>query len=463
MPDKTPKKILLVDDDDALRDLLGSILIKAGFEVSKAQDGKSAQGLLGLEEFDLVISDIRMPGLSGIELLHYVKRTKKPIPVILMTGFSEILETKQAHEIGAAGFLAKPFKLNELTSLVRETITPTESASVAQEEDLDDQFGSLRIDDFFSGKEIMFDIFVRLSSTKYIKVATSGESISLDRITLYKGKGLTHLYLLKADLRKYLGFAVNLASKAAASKLIDTPRKLKVLTATCGTLLKSLFLEDLDKEKFAAASEMVVTTISLMGEDADMLHLMEAIQGQSEQLYRHGLAVSIYSVLIAKAAGWKSPRTIMLASMAGMLHDIGKKQLTKELIEKPKSEMNPAEIALYESHTSRGLELLGRMNGVPEDVATVALLHHENCTGTGFPQHLSKNRVSPLARLVGLANVFAELAFAGPDSPGMTATQALARLASVNPERFDPEFLKALSSLFSGQHPDSAPSSPKTS
>jgi putative nucleotidyltransferase with HDIG domain len=454
-----PKKILLVDDDDALRQVLGSILIKAGFLVTPAQDGPSAQSLIALEQFDLVISDIRMPGLSGIELMHFIKRTR-PMPILLMTGFSEILEAKDAQDMGAAGFLAKPFRQGDLITLVREIIGQTES-SAPPVEDIDDLFSSLRVDDFLTGKEIMFDIFVRLSATKYIKVATGGESIGLERINVFKAKGLTHLYLRKDDFRKYLGFAVNLAAKVADAKSIDNPRKLKVLTQTSGTLIKSLYLDDLSKEKFEAASELVLNTVSLMGEDTDILQLMEAIKSQSDHLYRHSLAVSVYSVLIAKAAEWKSPRTIMLASMAGMIHDIGKKQLPKELLDKPKDKMDAAEVKLYETHTGRGLELLSRMKGVPEDVAIVAAQHHEECTGTGFPQHLPKNKVSPLARLVGLANAFCELAFAAPGFDGMSASQALTRITSLSPERYDAEFLKALSSLFSGKHAGAAERSTK--
>lgn len=112
------KKILLVEDDNYFRAAVKSIVGKK-YEIIEAENGKVARDLIPTSNPDLIISDIQMPHLSGVELLEWVK-THKPTPVILMTGFSHILETQQAHALGADDFLPKPFREEELLEKIRK-------------------------------------------------------------------------------------------------------------------------------------------------------------------------------------------------------------------------------------------------------------------------------------------------------------------------------------------------------
>ena len=116
-------KILVVDDDNDLRELIIDILLAKKFDVKEAENGKSAQSMIAIEDFHIVITDIKMPLLNGIELLHYVKRTKPKINVILMTGFSEVTETQEAYELGAREFLLKPFRKEDLLAAVEKCIS----------------------------------------------------------------------------------------------------------------------------------------------------------------------------------------------------------------------------------------------------------------------------------------------------------------------------------------------------
>src|SRR5690242_19498858 len=101
-------RLMVVDDNDVFRSALKICLEDAGYEVVVAENGKAASEILGLRDFKAVISDIRMSPIDGIELLKFIK-TSSTTPVILMTGFSDLLETHQATQLGAAGFLSKPF------------------------------------------------------------------------------------------------------------------------------------------------------------------------------------------------------------------------------------------------------------------------------------------------------------------------------------------------------------------
>src|ERR1700733_3958409 len=159
------KRLLLVDDEAFFREALQTVLKQSGFEVTTAPHAKVAQDLLGIGSFDVVVSDINMPGISGIELLKFVRNTKPDLPVILMTGFAELKETVEADSLGAKGFLAKPFKKEDSLGLLENLLVPT-GATEKIETNQDLNFCKLSIDDFISGHQIKFDIYVRLSGAK---------------------------------------------------------------------------------------------------------------------------------------------------------------------------------------------------------------------------------------------------------------------------------------------------------
>lgn len=440
------KKILVVEDDASMSTALEQMLKAMGYSVMVAADGLAAQSVLALQDFDLVLSDIRMPNMNGIELLHHIKRTK-PIPVVLMTGFSEIAETKEAYDLGAKGFLAKPFKKAELTEAFDQILGKT--AEVPQEEDLDPQFTGLRIEEFVTGKEILYDIYVRLANTKYVKVGSGGESLSMERIAKYREKGLNHLYLRKEDFRRYLGFTKTVAKKVAGAMNIDHNRKVAFLAQTSRAAMKHLYRESIDKDTFEVATELVAMAGEVLCEQPEAYALFDVLRSQGDAMYAHSLAVSLYSTLIARHVGWKSPRTLTRLAMAGLMHDIGKKEIDPAILEKTRVELSAEEVRLLESHPTRGAEILRDLSEVPEEVVQVALQHHENCKGLGYPMRLSKGHIIPLARLVAVAEEFCELAF--PPSAkhkALSANEALQRVNETDLGRHDPEFLKALNEIF---------------
>ncbi|OFZ80209.1 MAG: hypothetical protein A2583_11410 [Bdellovibrionales bacterium RIFOXYD1_FULL_53_11] len=117
----TQARILVVDDDLNMRETLAMMLEMAGFNAAKAEDGLAARELMQSGDFDLVISDIKMPRMNGIELFTWNKQNKN-IPTILITGFADIIETKEAFEMGVLEFLAKPFDNEEIMSAVMKTL-----------------------------------------------------------------------------------------------------------------------------------------------------------------------------------------------------------------------------------------------------------------------------------------------------------------------------------------------------
>lgn len=114
------KTLLIVDDEPDLRGILSSELEYLGAKVYQAENVTAAKLIIDQHHIDLVISDIRMPGETGIDLLNYIKsKSSDGPPVILITGFADITN-QSAIEKGAAALLSKPFLLEDLFQMAND-------------------------------------------------------------------------------------------------------------------------------------------------------------------------------------------------------------------------------------------------------------------------------------------------------------------------------------------------------
>ena len=128
MADATRPHVLIVDDDAGQRGLLASFLSSHGFGTTAAASGEEALARLAEKRADLMISDIRMPGLSGLETFRRARAIRPDLPVVLVTGFANVRDAVGAMRDGAFGYLEKPIDLDELLALARLAIGVEEPA-----------------------------------------------------------------------------------------------------------------------------------------------------------------------------------------------------------------------------------------------------------------------------------------------------------------------------------------------
>ncbi len=113
-------KILIVDDDSGQRSLLDSFLRSQGFDTVTADSGARALEVLNSQAVNMMISDVRMPGMSGLETLRKAREKHKVLPVLLVTAYADIRDAVGAMRDGAVNYLAKPIDLDELVATVRQ-------------------------------------------------------------------------------------------------------------------------------------------------------------------------------------------------------------------------------------------------------------------------------------------------------------------------------------------------------
>ncbi|MDX9978733.1 MAG: sigma-54 dependent transcriptional regulator [Lentisphaeria bacterium] len=112
------RTILVVDDDAGQRGLLAEFLSRQGFRIRSADSGERALALLAEETPDLMISDVRMPGITGLEALRQARTTHPSLPVLLVTGYADVRDAVEAMRDGALDYIEKPIDLDELLCLV---------------------------------------------------------------------------------------------------------------------------------------------------------------------------------------------------------------------------------------------------------------------------------------------------------------------------------------------------------
>ena len=104
-------RVLVVDDEVAIRDLLAKTLALAEYDVDLAPDGRAALDRLRVMPYDLLITDLKMPGVDGLAVIREARRLKTDMPVIIITGFSTEASAIEAVNLGVSGYLTKPFRV----------------------------------------------------------------------------------------------------------------------------------------------------------------------------------------------------------------------------------------------------------------------------------------------------------------------------------------------------------------
>lgn len=188
--------ILLAEDQAMIRTALASLLqLEAGFTVTEAADGTAALQLLKQQRFDLLLSDIEMPGHSGIELAQYIQQHKLTAKVVIITTFGRAGYVKRAMDTGVGGFLLKDAPVDQLVQAIHQVMA---GKRVVDSELL---LNSLGEQDPLSDKE-----------RQALRLAADGQSTSEIAAALYIAEGTARNYLSEA------------ISKLSAANRIDAAR-----------------------------------------------------------------------------------------------------------------------------------------------------------------------------------------------------------------------------------------------
>lgn len=170
-------KILVVDDEESIREFLEIMLRKEGYEITLAEDGLKAKELIQKKSFDMIISDLQMPNMTGIELLKYVRQDYPEMLFMMITAFGTTETAVEAMKMGAYDYLTKPFKIDEvrinIANALRSKNLEFENRSLKKE--LNKEFSFQNIIGNSPAMHYVFDLIKRVSQAP-TNILVTGES-----------------------------------------------------------------------------------------------------------------------------------------------------------------------------------------------------------------------------------------------------------------------------------------------
>ncbi len=311
-----------------------------------------------------------------------------------------------------------------------------------------DEMVSVPIESFFSGIPTSVDVYIALSETKFVLLFKAGHVVDFDQLKNYKTHQVGILHIRKDDYPKLVQKQIAIAGVILNKSEISNPIKTSILNRVAISVYEQFEKMGYTQVAFNDAREISKSVVNLINAKPQLLKLFETLNTISEEVLRHSMAVSFLSSMIGRELGWERRETLEKMSLGGMLHDIGKKEMSKELLGKSRAELSYDEQKEYENHPFRGMQLLSSIDIVPSDVISIVYEHHENSIGQGYPRRLWDMKLNPMSRVVALANTFCELTMGSTNFPSKKSPAAsIDHIETVMGQPFNKEAFRALKRL----------------
>lgn len=466
-------RVLVVDDNASLLRFLVSAFTSCGCVAAQAAAAEQALDLMAGNEFDLIVSDIKMPGLSGLDLLRAVKTRQPDTPVVLITGAPSVNSAVFGLRHGAYDYLPKPFSFKEIQDLVtrirddRQKMDGRLSLPAGLSEELTRrqygvevlfQIGDLALQGLepaaLVDKVLEFIVqSLRCDGAFFLLRDDHGQFTSSQR-----GEPVL-LHRLLALLQRSFG-EVTASSGREVVSLGPNEQAIDTLAAVVPGVDRSMgilclgrragqggFLPDERSlllgyaQTTAVALQRLALRESLQRNLVDTITaFVNAMESKDPYLKGHSARVGLYGAETGMAMGLPT-ETVEIIRRGGMLHDLGKLSIMDTILRKP-GRLTPEEYALVRSHPAVGDRILMPLRFLVRERCVVRH-HHERFDGTGYPDALKGEDIPLVARVVAVADVFDAITSDRPYRAALPLDQAREEIAKGRTTHFDPQVADA--------------------
>ncbi len=299
-------------------------------------------------------------------------------------------------------------------------------------------------------RDISFDLFLRIHDDNYAHVFSRTTGLDYKRLANYMQKGVTELFIKEEDREAYETFVAKTADSIFSDPSTSQEKKIATLLNMTEQNMAEIFTNFSIPPETADNSQKVIKNyVALMTEEPKALALILKLVSHGEYLYYHSIAVSIFSILVAKASGQFDTRMIEIIGLGGFLHDIGNSQIPKEILEKGHN-LDPKQMAIKRSHPKLGLQMIENTPNIPDEVRWIVYQHHEQPGGEGYPNGLMGNAIFYPAKIVGMVDAFSALISHRPYRQAFPVEKALEMLAS-EPKKYDSDLVRLLATILRRQ------------
>lgn len=408
------ERILLVDDDEINLMVTEMILSGSGYEVTRASNGRDCLSLLDSGKFDLLLLDIELPDLNGIEILEKVRENPetRDMKTVFFTASSQDSDQTEAIRLGVLDFVKKPALPETLISSVRQALKSEKKDTILA---VDDENMNLMATEMLFG--IRYNVICASSGEEALRQI---EKSKPDLILLdYHMPGMNGLEVLKRikemkdceDLPVVFLTADDDANveaelfKVGAMDFISKPFVMQVALQRIRHVFELKHLQDSLHEEVERKTEALTESNKKIRSLSEQVisALASAIDAKDSYTNGHSTRVAVYSKEIAKRLG-KSPEEQQMIHDIALLHDVGKVGIPLTILNKP-GKLTEEEFNEIKSHTEKGYEILKTISIMPE-LSIGARWHHERYDGKGYPDGKAGEDIPEIARMICVADCY---------------------------------------------------------
>ncbi|MFN0250747.1 MAG: HD domain-containing phosphohydrolase [Kofleriaceae bacterium] len=484
-------RILVVDDERVIREILAEFLSLEGFSVHTVEDGEKALTELRLRPYDLLITDLKMPRLSGLQLLERIEAERLGVLTVLMTGFGTVETAIEAMKKGAYDYLLKPFKVEEVIHVVeralyrqrlqaenirlREALTIYKvSEAIALSHDIEHildvvlraaldevkaDVATLHLRDPRSGT---YEERVKIVSAHgpggpptglpSPAFAAISEQLALGvPILVHGGKAGRYFteHAAPQDLASFI--AVPLQVRASMVGMLNvfsfTPGKKfdeghrKMLAVLASRAASAIDNARLYGELRSTNDDLVKANLSLEEMfQQTVAGFAQALEESDMYTRGHSERVAVYSEILARGLTLPDAE-IRNIVQAGVMHDVGKIGVRYDMLNKP-GKLTPEEVAVFREHPAKGkriLEPVPCLHGLIDG----CWCHHEWWDGGGYPRGLRGHDIPIVGRIVAIADAYDAMTSDRAYRRALPHEVAVGEIDRCAGTQFDPELAEA--------------------
>jgi response regulator RpfG family c-di-GMP phosphodiesterase len=447
-------RILVVDDEKVIREILSEFLTLEGYRVRAVEDGEKALTELRMRPYDLVISDLKMPRVSGLQLLEKITEENINVLTVIMTGFGTVESAIDAMKKGAYDYILKPFKVEEVIHVVqrglyrqrlkaenirlREALTiykVSEAIATAREVDhildvilrasideVDADVATLHMQDPKNGtyeervKKVNDHHEVALPGAMPTpQFPTLMESFQNGAPIVAHGLKAARYFTETVTSDQLVSYsavplqvggrvigALNVFSFTRGKKFDEGHRKmLAVLASRAATAIESARLYD---DLLQTNEHLTRANLSLEENfQTTVSGFAQALEESDVYTRGHSERVATYAEIIARGLTLPEVEVLRIVK-AGLMHDIGKIGIRYDMLNKP-GKLTPEEVRVFRTHPEKGKRIL---DPVPclHGLIDGCWCHHEWWDGGGYPRGLAGHNIPLVGRVVAIADAY---------------------------------------------------------
>jgi len=298
-----------------------------------------------------------------------------------------------------------------------------------------------------STRDINFDVYLKLSDENVTHVFSRSTGLDYQRLAQYIQKGVRHLYVRKDDEALYLEFVKRPARAIFEDPKTTLEKRIATLLNMTEQNISEVFAQlHVQNETVENSKAVVRSYVNLMTQSPQSLATVLKLVSHGEYLYYHSIAVSIFSMFIARASGHFNQRTLEIVGLGGFLHDIGSTQLPKEIVCSPQA-LTEEQWEEMKDHPKLGMKMLEGTKNISDEVRFIVYQHHEQPCAAGYPNGLNASSIYYPAKIVALADALSALISKRPFRTAYSIGDAIAIMYGEK-GKYDPELLKIVASVF---------------